>query len=358
MGGVLESSSSKKGVSGSGFDPLPILGGVLLSLIIIFFQYKYRPWGITEGFSAWVNFRLHSTYSLLILGILWGAFISANFTRKFAIRIMPGKEALKAFAGGLLMGAGAVIAGGGNITAFYTSLSNLSGSALLMFAGLFLGVYIGVIFEAKALEQKKIIGGQEIRIPKLNLIVAVLFLGGLILTKNIYLWAGALIGCVLQIGRLCFLNAFREPFISGECNITVGVIISLALAFAGIGFLKMKGMIPENTYIFPEFGWSAFTGGMIFGLGMTLAGAGSEGILWKLGEGHIKFLFTLIAFLISYKLISLVFLTLKLPFGKKLYLPHYLNYWGSFALVLGILLIWLFVVLWNRKTKKLVKAII
>ena len=82
--------------------------------------------------------------SLLNLGLLAGAFGAALLSREFAVRIAPAGELLKGGLGGLLMGIGSVLAFGCNIGGFFSALSALSLSGLVMMVGLGLGAYAGL----------------------------------------------------------------------------------------------------------------------------------------------------------------------------------------------------------------------
>ena len=63
--------------------------------------------------------------------MLLGGLTAALLSREFAIRVPPAGELIKGALGGLLMGAGAVLAFGCNIGGFFsaTSAPSLAGSA-------------------------------------------------------------------------------------------------------------------------------------------------------------------------------------------------------------------------------------
>ena len=65
---------------------------------------------VTTGDSKFVNWG-----TLLILGILIGGFIAAKFSQEFRLRVPTAKEAVNSVGGGILMGAGASLAGGCSI---------------------------------------------------------------------------------------------------------------------------------------------------------------------------------------------------------------------------------------------------
>ncbi|PMP94623.1 MAG: hypothetical protein C0169_06285, partial [Thermodesulfobacterium geofontis] len=271
------------------------------------------------------------------------------------------------------MGIGSSLALGDNIGGFYTATANLSASGISMFAGLILGTLIGLkylLWEAEKFPSK---GGINIYIKKLSPIVGIivfviifgkiitLFLSGkgenLILGK-VFLFS-AIIGFILQRNKLCMAKAFREPFISGETLMTKSFILSLFITMTGIFFLKFLKIQNPFFYILPTFMLGSFIGGILFGLGMTLADSCALSTLWKLGEGQIKFFVVIIFWGLSnsisrYYLDKVYKVWEKGYLGKAIFIPDYLTYPGSFILIIGILLLCFLFVEWNKRTKKLI----
>lgn len=78
------------------------------------------------------------------LGLFVGAFISIVSCSKFKRKkIRSAKQVCTSIAGGLLMGYGACIAGGCNISAFFVAAASLSLSAWVFMIFLFIGTFIG-----------------------------------------------------------------------------------------------------------------------------------------------------------------------------------------------------------------------
>ncbi|WP_038057146.1 YeeE/YedE thiosulfate transporter family protein [Thermodesulfobacterium hydrogeniphilum] len=346
----------------------PRLGGVLIGILVVILEYLFYPWGTAQEIKLWgeeflnlVGLHLNLAHSFNYnLALILGAFFSASFFKEFALKIPSKIEFYKAILAGILMGLGASLALGDNITAFFTSFANLSASSLLMLLGLVIGIYIGVQYQVWELDKYPSLGGKQVRFPKFNLFFAFLGLLGLIflIKENWILAILAVMGIVLQKSRWCMLNAFKEPFFSEKTQMSQAVIIALLIATTGIGILKMQGLIKNPyLYVFPAFGWTAVAGGILFGIGMMLAGSCSASLLWKFGEGDIKAFITLLFFSITYALNS--FLIEKfgdtLFKGEKVYLPDYLTYYGAFGILVLILVIWYGIVFWNSKTKKLIK---
>lgn len=125
-----------------------LTGAMLLGLFcIIHFLVLKSVWSITGAF-FWLskNFDYFSIGdNLRNFGLLVGALISALACSDFKIRkIKSNKQFITSILGGLLMGYGAGIAGGCNISAFFVGASSLSLSAWVFLIFLFAGAFIGV----------------------------------------------------------------------------------------------------------------------------------------------------------------------------------------------------------------------
>ncbi len=81
---------------------------------------------------------------MLVIGVLSGSFLSAVCSRRFCIAPINPDSMTRIFNGGLLMGAGAIMAGGCNIGQGITGLSTLSVESILAIIFIFAGMYVGV----------------------------------------------------------------------------------------------------------------------------------------------------------------------------------------------------------------------
>ncbi len=98
-----------------------------------------------------------------------------------------------------------------------------------------------------------------------------------------YIWFGFAYGMMLQYGRFCFASAFRDLFAVGVPRMFVGIMIAMS-AFALISvFLSATKM---ETFHPGPIGIHETIGGLIFGIGMVLAGGCASGTLYKCGEGN------------------------------------------------------------------------
>jgi uncharacterized membrane protein YedE/YeeE len=98
-----------------------------------------------------------------------------------------------------------------------------------------------------------------------------------------YIWFGFAYGMMLQYGRFCFASAFRDLFAVGVPRMFVGIMIAMS-AFGLVSvFLAATKM---ETFHAGPIGIHETIGGLVFGIGMVLAGGCASGTLYKCGEGN------------------------------------------------------------------------
>jgi hypothetical protein len=81
---------------------------------------------------------------LMLAGVPLGAFAGAWRAGEFRWKLPPGWSLVKVFAGGLLMGASAVVAEGCNVTQGLTNSSTLALGSLTAFASMWVGAYVAL----------------------------------------------------------------------------------------------------------------------------------------------------------------------------------------------------------------------
>ena len=99
-----------------------------------------------------------------------------------------------------------------------------------------------------------------------------------------YIWFGFAYGMMLQYGRFCFASASRDLFAAGVPRMAVGVLVALmffSLIQATLASTNMSTFHPA------PFGIHTLIAGLIFGMGMVLAGGCASGSLYKIGEGNM-----------------------------------------------------------------------
>ena len=104
---------------------------------------------------------------------------------------------------------------------------------------------------------------------------------------------GLAFGFVLQRGRFCFASAFRDIFLLGHARNMKGVLVGLAVGAVGFGVVMSRqvpltslGIYPPSANVLP-LGIHTVLGGLLFGVGMVLAGGCVSGSIYRMGEGYV-----------------------------------------------------------------------
>ena len=366
------------------------IGGILLAVInIMMFAYE-KPWSAAGGVRNWgdwffntlditdkiiISPHLYST-SLLNFGVIVGAFVAALQARQFRIQGAPPFEIIKGLIGGTLMGIGAAMAFGCNIGGFFSAISALSMAGVAMMLGLMIGVYIGLrllILEVNYLDftgasrAPTATAGNSSRWtnkqPFLGAMVLVGIFGVALIydgfdypTRGGFLLFGLFLGIVMQRTRFCFVRAFREPFLTGDTEMTKAVIIAVVISVIGFSILKWTDLRDPDASVSLGFWFGSFFGGIIFGIGMSLSGGCATGCLWRAGEGQIKLWVAIAAFALSTSLfrIWLEDSGWLMKLGEAVFLPDVLGWKMAIITVIGIMLVWYLIVVWNEVKRKLV----
>jgi len=366
------------------------VGGLLLAIAnILLFAYE-KPWSAADGVRNWGNWvfntlnvtdltiippYLYST-SLLNFGVLGGAFVAALMSRQFRIQRAAPFELFKGLVGGTLMGIGAAMAFGCNIGGFFSAMSALSMSGFAMMAGLIIGVYIGLrllVLEINYIDYAPPAGatasgsgttsGWERKQPLFGFLVMFAIIGLALVydgfdysTRGGFLAFGLVLGIVMQRTRFCFVRAFREPFMTGDGEMTKAVILAVIVSVIGFSILKWSDLREWDTAVSSGFWFGSLIGGTIFGVGMSLSGGCATGCLWRAGEGQIKLWVAIAAFALSGALFRdwLQESGWLMKLGDSVFLPDIIGWKLALATVLGTMCLWYLLVVWNEVKRKLV----
>lgn len=100
---------------------------------------------------------------------------------------------------------------------------------------------------------------------------------------------GGCFGFILQKSRFCFTASLRDPCITGSTSITKAVLIAFAITTIGFAAIKYSAFangleIPGQSYVQP-ISLATAVGGVMFGIGMVIAGGCASGTLMRVGEG-------------------------------------------------------------------------
>ena len=375
--------------------PWPVLPSALLIATLNVFLFAFdRPWTASDGLRNWGDsfFKIIGIVdqpdllppmlfsgSVLNIGLLVGALAAALLSREFAIRSAPPKEMIKGAVGGLMMGLGAMLSFGCNIGGFFSALSALSASGLAMMAGLMTGSFAAtrfIIWERVQRIQKGQIGfispceappraapgsAPFNAQPRAG---ALVFALGMALGLLYQLWGhgrlamflyfGVAFGVVFQRSRFCLVNAFREPFLSGQSEHARAAALALALSMIGFAILKAGDLKDTGEWIFPSFWFGGFIGGTIFGVGMVLADGCGAGSIWRFAEGHVKLWLAVFFFAIGASTMRLVLVRTDglRQLGHEVFLPDVFGWAGALWGIIILMVVWYFLSAWNEQRKQ------
>lgn len=387
----------------------PYVTGVIVAFFSVMMMAWWRPWGAVGAIRNWGDWIMYGITSLLAtdvgifgyydeaprsiftdsgsvigIGFVVGAFISACLGKEFALRIPPYREMAKAVIAGVLMGIGATLAGGCNVGGFYNAIGNLGANGFAMMFGLFFGVILGL--KLLYLEMEHISwgegGSKTISFPS-----AVIYAMGVIGLLGIFYAAysysanedsdyiaslsgvillAACLGYTMQRGRWCMVQGFREPHMTGDCTLAKSVMLSIIIVAIGAAVLKYavpvraegEAVLAAGNYVRGTFGWGGIVGGFIFGVGAMFAGGCGSGTLWRVGEGQVKLIMVVPFFSITSSIMTAWFRDMEYEadgvLGSSVYLPEAMGYGPSLLLIAAAMIIWYLVVTWNEETNKLI----
>lgn len=125
------------------------------------------------------------------------------------------------------------------------------------------------------------------------------------------LWLlGMVAGFTLQRSRFCFASAFRDLFLFGQSRTVNGILVGLVITTLGFALVMYRevpfpqfGALPVEAHILPV-GLSTVVGGVIFGVGMVLAGGCSSGSLYRVGEGYVASAVAVLGMVLGLALLS------------------------------------------------------
>jgi uncharacterized membrane protein YedE/YeeE len=380
--------------------------GILLGFLVVLIFAWGRTWGVQGGLSNWGDWfndfigltkplginsppqsPLRNSTSLMVIGLFLGSFGVALISKQFAWRVPPPLEMVKGVLGGTLMGIGATLSMGCNVGGFISPVTAFNFSGWGMALGLIIGAGVGI----KILwwEMEHITWGRKnlqnyagaskgAYKPFLGILVLVAsfywgyryltgqedglkFLGGVLLI-------GLAFGVVLHRSRFCFVRTFRDPLMTGDASTTKATLLMLLIALLGNSLLTYNGSHAYYDALTPVFWTGSFIGGIIFGIGMVIAGGCASGSIWRAAEGHIKLWIAVFFFawtsswwkalLVKWDILQLhmdmskpgTYLT---KLGSQFYMPRELGGWfWTLAVSLGLLALWFVVVVYNETTER------
>jgi uncharacterized protein len=360
---------------------------ILVAVINVFLFAFDRPWTASDGVRNWGDWVFTAlgvverpdlaapwlySGSLIDLGVILGGLAGALLAREFAIRVPPPGELVKGGIGGTLMGTGAMLAFGCNIGGFFSATSALSLSGLCMMVGLFAGAFVALRYLVWETEHRpgwssgpsRVYAGPRLagsRQPALGALVLLLVLTAPFaygrwgyVSQGILLLFGVAFGLVFQRSRFCLVRAFREPFMTGDGEHTRAAAMAVVLSMLGFAILKFTDLKDRGEWVFASAGLGALAGGLLFGIGMTLAGGCGAGAIWRAGEGQVKLWVAVACFGLSASLSRLALQTTGAlgVLGWAIFLPSALGWGAAIALVMLVMVGWAAFATWNESSRK------
>lgn len=157
----------------------------------------------------------------------------------------------------------------------------------------------------------------------------------------LYWGLGLALGTILQRGRLCFAGAFRDQFLMRNGTMLRAILIGLALMTPVFALIESKavpepsfGAVAQGAHVVP-LGLNLVVGGIVFGIGMVVAGGCVSGTLYRIGEGYVASWASLVGILLGLSVAAhtwnwwYTFSIASAPLG---WLPTSLGYGGAVAL--------------------------
>ena len=172
-------------------------------------------------------------------------------------------------------------------------------------------------------------------------------------------WAfGLAFGVILQRSRLCFASAFRDLFLLRDGRTMRAILVALGLSSLGFALLMAKsvpdpaaGALPNQAHVVP-IGLYLIAGGLSFGVGMVVAGGCISGTLYRIGEGYVASIVSLLGILLGLEAAAHTWnwwWQAEIANAPIIWLPNVLGYAGAVALTLVLLAAAYVLTLWRER---------
>jgi uncharacterized membrane protein YedE/YeeE len=250
---------------------------------------------------------INRTDGWIVMGMLLGGLFSALMSQNFKWKAPRQKRRwVWGFAGGILAGFGTRLAMGCNLAAFFTGVPQFSLHSWIFIAGTALGTYIGVklavlpIFKGKAKVEfgvrpaKMAATAAQNQNRQLYTAAAVFVVVALIAIYYISAGQpllglaelfGAVFGMLIQRGQICFTSGLRDLWLTGRGKLAKAIILGMAIQTVGTAIFIFKGAQPVIHWA----SLGSLLGGIMFGVGIVIAGGCETGWMYRLMEGQVQF---------------------------------------------------------------------
>jgi len=171
---------------------------------------------------------------------------------------------------------------------------------------------------------------------------------------TLILTLGISIGFVLQKSRFCLVSALRDPILIGMTQLTRAFLLLLGISILGFALVSWGAVqrnIPLSLNVFP-LGVHTIVGGLLFGIGMVLAGGCTTGILIRIGEGFAMQLVAFFGLVVGAVLGERSVINWRNAFGEwpGIFLPDIFGWVPTLILEIAILsALWQLAKWWQKK---------
>jgi len=143
---------------------------------------------------------------------------------------------------------------------------------------------------------------------------------------------------------------------TGEAEMVKVVAMSLVIYGMGSAVIKWAWLKEPMMGVYHPFFLGSLVGGTIFGIGMILAGGCASSTLWRIGEGHLKLVMTLVGFSLANALTNkfLLAFDLKEKLGSGIFMPELFSWELTIPLFILFFMAWAVIAIWNEETEKFV----
>ncbi|MHB9798850.1 selenium metabolism membrane protein YedE/FdhT [Pseudomonas sp. MT3] len=310
------------------WSPLPTL--VALGVIsAYYFAMTGTFWAVTGEFTRWGGHVLSwfglqpqewSYFKLIglqgtpldridgvmIIGMFLGALVCALWAGNVSLRWPTSKRRLlQGLIGGVIAGFGARLAMGCNLAAFFTGIPMFSVHAWAFMFSTVIGAWFGVkISLLPFLRIPLKVGGKAAVLPSAEalaqraklqwrlgmgvLAIAALFAAWrfeVSLVLGMACLFGLLFGGLIERAQICFTSAARDLWTTGRTQAALGILLGMAAACVGTFAAIHNGLPPKIFWMGPN----AVIGGVLFGIGIVLAGGCETGWMYRSMEGQVHF---------------------------------------------------------------------
>ena len=142
---------------------------------------------------------------------------------------------------------------------------------------------------------------------------------------------GLLFGGLIERAQICFTSAARDLWTTGRTRAAYGILLGMAVACVGTFGAIALGASPKIFWMGPN----AILGGVLFGIGIVVAGGCETGWMYRAMEGQVHFWVVGVGNVIGGTLVAVYWDQL----GTSLALPYpKINLLESFGPASGLLL--------------------